>query len=95
MVGLLNPVVGTTLGVVLLGEGFGWVQLGAMLVVLGGVLVAQAPVRAAVAAWVERARERRVGVDVPRGSRSAGRASEREVAAHEVREPSEPAVCRS
>ncbi|QKE86185.1 EamA family transporter [Arthrobacter sp. NEB 688] len=48
VVGLLNPVVGTVLGVVLLGEGFGWVQLGAMLVVLGGVLVAQAPVREAL-----------------------------------------------
>ncbi|MBT9257965.1 EamA family transporter [Phycicoccus sp. MAQZ13P-2] len=95
VVGLLNPVVGTVLGVVLLGEGFGWVQLGAMLVVLGGVLVAQAPVRAAAAGWVERARAHRVGVGVPRGSRSAGGTSEREGAVDAVREPSEPAACRS
>lgn len=95
VVGLLNPVVGTVLGVVLLGEGFGWVQLGAMLVVLGGVLVAQAPVRAAVASWVQRGRGRQVGVGVPRGSRSAGGTSERKGAADEVREPSEPAACRS
>lgn len=48
VVGLLNPVVGTVLGVVLLGEAFGPVHLLAMVVVLGSVLVAQAPVRAAV-----------------------------------------------
>ncbi|GIL35445.1 ABC transporter permease [Phycicoccus sp. DTK01] len=95
VVGLLNPVVGTVLGVVLLGEGFGWVQLGAMLVVLGGVLVAQAPVRAAAAGWAQRVRGHRVGAGVPRGSRSDGRTSEREGAADAVREPSEPAACRS
>ncbi len=95
VVGLLNPVVGTVLGVVLLGEGFGWVQLGAMLVVLGGVLVAQAPVRAAAARWAQRVRGHRVGVGGPRGSRSDGRTPEREGAADAVREPSEPAACRS
>ncbi|WP_404352795.1 EamA family transporter [Phycicoccus jejuensis] len=95
VVGLLNPVVGTVLGVVLLGEGFGWVQLGAMLVVLGGVLVAQAPVRAAAAGWAQRMRGHRVGVGGPRGSRSDGRTPEREGAPDAVREPSEPAACRS
>ncbi|WP_240917546.1 DMT family transporter [Phycicoccus sp. HDW14] len=50
VVGLLNPVVGTVLGVVLLAESFGPVHLVAMVLVLGSVLVSQAPVRAAVAA---------------------------------------------
>lgn len=54
VVGLLNPVVGTVLGVVLLGEPFGWVHLAAVALVLGGVLVAQAPVRAAVRRLVGR-----------------------------------------
>jgi probable blue pigment (indigoidine) exporter len=48
VVGLLNPVVGTVLGVVLLGEAFGPVHLVAMVLVLGSVLVSQAPVRAAL-----------------------------------------------
>ncbi|WP_205859371.1 DMT family transporter [Phycicoccus flavus] len=47
VVGLVNPVVGTALGVVLLGEPFGWGHLAATGVVLGGVLAAQAPVRRA------------------------------------------------
>lgn len=45
VVGLLNPVVGTVLGVLLLGEDFGVVHLVAMVLVLGSVLLAQAPVR--------------------------------------------------
>ena len=45
VVGLVNPVVGTALGVVLLAEPFGPVHLAAMAVTLGSVLVAQAPVR--------------------------------------------------
>ncbi len=48
VVGLLNPVVGTVLGVALLGESFGPVHLLAMVLVLGSVLVSQAPVRRAV-----------------------------------------------
>lgn len=48
VVGLLNPVVGTVLGVVLLGEAFGPVHLVAMVLVLGSVLVSQAPVRVAL-----------------------------------------------
>ena len=45
VVGLVNPVVGTALGVLLLAEPFGPVHLGAVAVTLGSVLVAQEPVR--------------------------------------------------
>ena len=45
VVGLVNPVVGTALGVLLLAEPFGPVHLAAVAVTLGSVLVAQAPVR--------------------------------------------------
>lgn len=45
VVGLVNPVVGTALGVLLLAEPFGPVHLAAVAVVLGSVLVSQAPVR--------------------------------------------------
>jgi probable blue pigment (indigoidine) exporter len=45
VVGLVNPVVGTALGVLLLAEPFGPVHLVAVAVTLGSVLVAQAPVR--------------------------------------------------
>ena len=45
VIGLVNPLVGTVLGVVLLAEPFGPVHLGAVVVVLGSVLVSQAPVR--------------------------------------------------
>ncbi len=48
VIGLVNPVVGTVLGVLLLGEPFGWGHLGAMGLVLGSVLLAQRPVRRAV-----------------------------------------------
>lgn len=41
LVGLLNPVTGTALGVVVVGEAFGWVQALGMLLVLGGVLAGQ------------------------------------------------------
>ena len=49
VVGLLNPVVGTVLGVLVLGEPFGSGHLGAMVLVLGSVLAAQRPVRRAAA----------------------------------------------
>jgi probable blue pigment (indigoidine) exporter len=49
VVGLVNPVVGTVLGVALLGEPFGPVHLVAMAVTLGSVLLAQEPVRRALA----------------------------------------------
>lgn len=45
VIGLVNPVVGTALGVLLLAEPFGPTHLLAMTLVLGSVLVAQAPVR--------------------------------------------------
>ena len=45
VVGLVNPVVGTALGVLLLAEPFGPVHLVAVVVTLGSVLVAQGPVR--------------------------------------------------
>lgn len=56
VVGLLNPVVGTLLGVALLGEAFGPVHLLAMVLVLGSVLVSQAPVRRAVLGRLRRSR---------------------------------------
>jgi probable blue pigment (indigoidine) exporter len=50
LIGLLNPVVGTTLGVVVAGEAFGWVQAAGMLLVLGGVVAGQP----GTIAWVRR-----------------------------------------
>jgi probable blue pigment (indigoidine) exporter len=41
LIGLVNPVVGTLLGVVLAGEVFGWAQAVGMVLVLGGVLAGQ------------------------------------------------------
>jgi probable blue pigment (indigoidine) exporter len=41
LVGLINPVVGTGLGVVVAGEAFGWPQALGMLLVLGGVVAGQ------------------------------------------------------
>jgi probable blue pigment (indigoidine) exporter len=49
VVGLVNPVVGTALGVLLLAEPFGPVHLAAVTVTLGSVLVAQPPVRGRLA----------------------------------------------
>ena len=48
VIGLLNPVAGTLLGVVLLGEPFGPVHLLGMGLVLGSVLLAQPQVRSAL-----------------------------------------------
>ena len=45
LVGLLNPVVGTALGVAVAGEAFGWVQALGMLLVLGGVVAGQRAAR--------------------------------------------------
>jgi len=45
LVGLLNPVVGTVLGVVVAGELFGWTQALGMLLVLGGVVAGQTTAR--------------------------------------------------
>ncbi|MEW1955828.1 EamA family transporter [Terrabacter sp. NPDC080008] len=49
IIGLLNPVVGVLLGVLLLGEHFGPVHLLATVLVLGSVVVAQEPVRVRLA----------------------------------------------
>ena len=48
LVGLLNPVVGTALGVIVAGELFGWAQALGMVLVLGGVAAGQAPVAAVI-----------------------------------------------
>jgi probable blue pigment (indigoidine) exporter len=48
IIGLVNPVVGVLLGVVLLGEHFGPAHLVAMVLVVTSVLAAQEPVRSAV-----------------------------------------------
>lgn len=45
LVGLLNPVVGTALGVTVAGELFGWPQALGMLLVLGGVVAGQSATR--------------------------------------------------
>jgi probable blue pigment (indigoidine) exporter len=50
LVGLLNPVVGTALGVAVAGEVFGWVQALGMALVLGGVVGGQPT----TIAWVRR-----------------------------------------
>jgi probable blue pigment (indigoidine) exporter len=42
LIGLVNPVVGTLLGVLFAAEIFGWVQALGMTLVLGGVLAGQA-----------------------------------------------------
>jgi probable blue pigment (indigoidine) exporter len=49
IIGLVNPVVGVVLGVVLLGERFGAVHLAGMALVVASVLAAQDPVRARLA----------------------------------------------
>jgi probable blue pigment (indigoidine) exporter len=50
LIGLVNPVVGTALGVVIAGEAFGWTQGAGMLLVLGGVVAGQP----STIAWVRR-----------------------------------------
>ncbi len=67
LIGLVNPVVGTALGVAFAGELFGWAQALGMVLVLGGVLAGQP----AVHAWFRRPRvgvrevvdENRAGAD--------------------------------
>jgi probable blue pigment (indigoidine) exporter len=41
LIGLINPVVGTGLGVIVAGEAFGWTQAAGMVLVLGGVVGGQ------------------------------------------------------
>jgi probable blue pigment (indigoidine) exporter len=50
LIGLVNPVVGTVLGVAVAGEAFGWVQAVGMVLVLGGVVAGQP----STIAWVRR-----------------------------------------
>jgi probable blue pigment (indigoidine) exporter len=50
LIGLVNPVVGTALGVAVAGEAFGWLQAAGMLLVLGGVVGGQP----GTVAWVRR-----------------------------------------
>jgi probable blue pigment (indigoidine) exporter len=59
LVGLLNPVVGTTLGVVVAGELFGWAQALGMVLVLGGVAAGQPTTAALVRARLAGRRTRR------------------------------------
>jgi probable blue pigment (indigoidine) exporter len=54
LVGLLNPVVGTTLGVVVAGELFGWAQALGMILVLGGVVAGQPAAASAIRARLAR-----------------------------------------
>ncbi len=56
LVGLLNPVVGTALGVVVAGELFGWPQALGMVLVLGGVVAGQPAAAAAIRARLPRRR---------------------------------------
>ena len=50
LIGLVNPVVGTALGVAIAGEAFGWIQAVGMVLVLGGVVAGQP----GSLAWVRR-----------------------------------------
>jgi probable blue pigment (indigoidine) exporter len=50
LIGLINPVVGTGLGVAVAGEAFGWIQAAGMVLVLGGVVGGQP----GTLAWVRR-----------------------------------------
>jgi probable blue pigment (indigoidine) exporter len=67
LIGLLNPVVGTALGVLVAGEAFGWVQAFGMVLVLGGVLAGQpdAVARVRRGAEIRRTRARTTPVDAP------------------------------
>ncbi len=68
VIGLVNPLVGTVLGVVLLGEPFGWGYLGAMVLVLGSVLLAQSPVRGALRSLLAAPRRVRTRAHAPRAT---------------------------
>ena len=73
VVGLVNPVVGTALGVLLLAEPFGPVHLGAVVVTLGSVLVAQAPVRRRLGVVLARRTPAPVARSTPRLAGDPGR----------------------
>jgi probable blue pigment (indigoidine) exporter len=59
LIGLVNPVVGTGLGIVVAGEAFGWTQAAGMVLVLGGVVAGQP---GTVRSVRRRVRARRTGV---------------------------------
>lgn len=61
LIGLVNPVVGTLLGVAFAGELFGWTQALGMVLVLGGVLAGQPAMQAAAQAVARRRPARTTG----------------------------------
>jgi probable blue pigment (indigoidine) exporter len=65
LIGLVNPVVGTSLGVVVAGEAFGWLQAIGMVLVLGGVVAGQPSTIAWVRRRVAARRARPVQVSCP------------------------------
>jgi probable blue pigment (indigoidine) exporter len=68
LVGLVNPVVGTLLGVLFAGELFGWAQALGMVLVLGGVVAGQRlGARRTRADWSRTAA--RLGVSLPLGTK--------------------------
>ena len=68
IIGLLNPVVGTVLGVVVAGEVFGWQQALGTALTLGGVVAGQP----ALAALVRRRRVRREAIGTEQTLRATG-----------------------
>jgi probable blue pigment (indigoidine) exporter len=67
LIGLINPVVGTGLGVLVAGEAFGWTQALGMLLVLGGVVAGQQ----GTVAWVRRRLASRRTARVPQAREQA------------------------
>jgi probable blue pigment (indigoidine) exporter len=65
LIGLINPVVGTVLGVAVAGEAFGWVQATGMVLVLGGVVAGQPATIAGVRARAARTWARNRGTAEP------------------------------
>ncbi|GAB3051264.1 EamA family transporter [Intrasporangium mesophilum] len=75
IIGLVNPVVGVLLGVVVLGEHFGPVHLVAMVLIVASVLAAQPPVRAIIWARSARRVRRAFTSRLPSSTRSLALAS--------------------
>jgi probable blue pigment (indigoidine) exporter len=69
LIGLVNPVVGTGLGVAVAGEAFGWLQAAGMLLVLGGVVGGQPGTVARVRRRLRARRTTAVVATLPAGSR--------------------------
>lgn len=72
LIGLLNPVVGTLLGVALAGELFGWAQALGLALVLGGVVAGQPALAHAVRRHRAARRTAAVPPTAPRGLVGAG-----------------------